>query len=146
MVVEGRVTSHCPHQEEDHLLADPLSLPDEPVGDLAERADDLGLQPGPFLDLSKGCLFGLLAALDHALRQPPGEVPFAGTPRRQGDLEASGVVPDHDAARGELRAGLHGHGAFQSVLEAMRATVARAARTRSFPRILSTALASPPAK
>src|SRR5438093_9495393 len=68
VVVEGRVTSHCPHQEEDHLLADPLSLPDEPVGDLAERADDLGLQPGLFLDLSKGCLFGLLAALDHALR------------------------------------------------------------------------------
>src|SRR5712691_2816953 len=72
VVVEGCVSSHCPHQEEGHLLANALALPDEPVRDLTERAHDLGLQAGLFLNLSKGRLFGLLAALDHALGQPPG--------------------------------------------------------------------------
>src|SRR5438128_1400684 len=67
VVVEGDVPTHGLHEEEDHALPHPGSLPHVPVRDVAERLPDLGHQPRLLAHLAHRGLLGLLAGFDQTL-------------------------------------------------------------------------------
>src|SRR5438309_8587065 len=144
VIVQRGVASHRPHEEEGHLLVHSLSVPHEPIGDVAERTDDLGVEARLLLHLSEGRLFGLLAGFNDPFGEPPSQVALSCAPSGQGHLGALRTVLHDYPARREFRTGLHRHGRYPLPPTAMRATLARVARTRSLPRILRTARASPP--
>src|SRR5207247_1875050 len=157
------VSSGGSHQEEPHRLADPLALPLVEVRDRAEVPVDLGLEPGLLPDLPERGLLGLLVGLDESLRQAPGQLAAPGPPGGQRDVDgavgAAEVIPPGRALgpgphypepppplrwRGVPPEPPRGPFPGGDGERAIRATFAPVAGTRSAPRNLRIAVASPP--